>query len=70
MSENSFTTGISFSREVSSSEFKIYARYPIHLFPSNFLAVTIDTRLIGLGTFSPLKNILLPSNIWNVTVLV
>jgi len=35
-SGNSFTTGISFSRGPLSFKFKMYARYPIHLFLRSF----------------------------------
>ena len=70
VSRNSLTTEISFNRKLSLSKFKMYARYPMHPFLGNFLVVTTDIRLIWLGILSPLKTILLPSGIWNVTVLV
>jgi hypothetical protein len=47
----------------------MYARYPIHPFLRNFQAVT-NIKVIRLGILSHLKTILLPSGIWNVTILV
>jgi hypothetical protein len=52
------------------SKFKMYARYPIHPFLSNFQAIILDTRLVGLKILSPSKTILLPSSVSNITVLV
>jgi len=67
---NSFTTWIFFSCGLSTSKFKMYARYPIHPFLSNFRAVILDTRLVGLEILSPSKTILLPSSVSNITTLV
>jgi hypothetical protein len=52
-SENSFTTGICFSRGPSLSEFQMYARYPIHPFLRSLWAVTTNIKAIGLRICSP-----------------